>query len=136
MSAFTGASTKSCSLKRSKTKDRFHRMAKPKLGLDKYRGKRITARYTNSEYDELIELSKRVGVSPSELVHRLSIKAKLEPRFTEEQEKTYRELVSMANNLNQLSHLAHRNGINLIEFEAKKMFSEIAKIIIKYKSGR
>ena len=111
-------------------------MAKPKLGLDKYRGKRITARYTNSEYDELIELSKRVGVSPSEMVHRLSIKAKLEPRFTEEQEKTYRELVSMANNLNQLSHLAHRNGINLIEFEAKKMFSEIAKIIIKYKSGR
>lgn len=56
----------------------------------------------------------------------------VQPR-TEADMKAYRTLVGMANNLNQLTKMAHQDGIIYLYSPLDSLLGEIAKTIRKYK---
>ena len=58
----------------------------------------------------------------------------VQPR-TEADIKEYRTLVGLANNLNQLTKMAHQNGIIYLYSPIDKLLGEITGVIREYKQG-
>ena len=91
---------------------------------------RITARFTESEKLRLSEEARQIGITISELVRRKSLGSRnirARVKRSEEEIVTLRSLIGMANNLNQLTKLAH-SGI-LQENEILDTLKKVDRLI-------
>lgn len=88
-------------------------MARPTKAIK--RTERITVRYTISELRLVQRFAERSGLRTAEFVHDRSLSHKIRSRLTEEELHIYRNLVGMANNLNQLTKLAHDRRLLTVE---------------------
>jgi hypothetical protein len=76
------------------------------------------------------EKAGRANLKPSEYIRQIAINGLVKARETDEEMHSVRQLVGMANNLNQLTKLAHSEGllsIMLIFEKYRKQFDEILK---------
>jgi len=89
----------------------------------------IRVRLTSSEHFLISEKAKKAGVRISEWFRRSAIRSKVLARITTEDLKNLRTLSGMANNLNQLTKLAHSQGLLLVERKCRELLAQIDVVL-------
>lgn len=75
---------------------------------------RITARFSKLEHYILQQKAGKAGINVSEFLRQAAITVKVTARLTEEERNIIRQLIGMANNLNQMAKVANREGMRSI----------------------
>lgn len=95
------------------------------------RNKRETIRFTQIELDEIKSQANIAGLVLAEYIRKAALGQIIKPRLTPDEILFMRQLVGMANNLNQLARSANvKEEINL---EAKALLFQLNWIIEKLK---
>lgn len=79
--------------------------------------------------------AKNAGIKPSEWFRRAAKSAKVFPRFTAEESSWFRMLAGLANNLNQLTHMAHVVGLFTLALKCQTLLSKIEELLNKISSN-
>jgi hypothetical protein len=91
----------------------------------------LMVRLTPTERILIEGRAKNAGLKPSEWFRRAAKSAKVFPRFTAEESGWFRMLAGLANNLNQLTHLAHVTGIFSLALKCQAMLKQIEELLTK-----
>jgi len=95
------------------------------------RQSQLMVRLTGNERFLIEEKARDAGMKPSAWLRQSAKKAKVLARLTPNDLKHLRTLTGVANNLNQLTHLAHNEGLTFIRQSCKDLLSQIAVILKK-----
>ena len=71
----------------------------------------------------------------AEYIRESALKSEVVQPSTEADIKEYRTLVGMANNLNQLTKMAHQDGIIYLYSPLDRLLGEITNMVRAYKQG-
>ena len=85
----------------------------------------IRVRLTKTEYFLIEEKSKKAGITISEWFRKAAVKGKVLVRMSPEDIKVLRVLAGMANNLNQLTKLAHQQGLLSVQRKCRELLSAL-----------
>lgn len=85
----------------------------------------IRVRLTKTEYFLIEEKSKKAGITISEWFRKAAVKGKVLVRMSPEDIKVLRVLAGMANNLNQLTKLAHQQGLLSVQRKCRELLSAV-----------
>jgi hypothetical protein len=94
----------------------------------------LMVRLTPTERILIEGRAKNAGIKPSEWFRRAAKNAKVFPRFTAEESGWFRMLAGLANNLNQLTHLAHVTGLFSLALKCQSMLKQIEGLLTKISS--
>ncbi|MBB5647653.1 plasmid mobilization protein [Pedobacter cryoconitis] len=108
-------------------KKRLH--GRPKKGIK--RSEILMIRLTPTERLLIEDKSKKAGVKPSEWFRRAAKSAGIVPRFSTEESGWYRLLAGLANNLNQLTRLAHVEGLLSLSVKCRTMLTQVDELMLK-----
>jgi hypothetical protein len=75
--------------------------------------------------------AKKAGIKPSEWFRRAAKSAKVFPRFTAEESGWFRMLAGLANNLNQMTHMAHVAGLFTLALKCQTLLNKIEDLLNK-----
>ena len=95
------------------------------------RESQLMVRLTETERFLIEAKSKEAGMKPSAWFRLAAKKAKVLARLKPDDLKHLRTLTGMANNLNQLTHLAHKEGLIFIRQSCKELLLQIDSILKK-----
>lgn len=82
-------------------------------------------RLTDLEQFTIATKAKNAGTTISDFFRKSAQKAKVIARLTTEEAGYMRMLAGMANNLNQLTHLAHKNGLLTVQRNCRTLMAEL-----------
>ena len=102
--------------------------SKNKGGAPKKRVRReliIRVRMTATERFQIDNKAKAAGMRSSSWIRAAAKSAKIEPRLTAEERRILWMLAELANNLNQLTKLAHQRGLLIVVRDCDKILKEI-----------
>jgi hypothetical protein len=102
--------------------------SKNKGGAPKKRVKReliIRIRMTATERFFIDNKAKAAGMRPSSWIRAAAKSAKVVPRLTDDERRILWMLAELANNLNQLTKLAHQLGLLTVARDCSKILNEI-----------
>lgn len=85
---------------------------------------RTAIRFTHAEYFIVKEKAANAGLKPSAYIRWTSIHTMVKTRLSDEERQLVRQLIGMANNLNQIAKTAHREGM----FKAMLYFEEYRNV--------
>lgn len=100
-----------------------HKGGAPQKKIKRTSGIRV--RLTTSERFLIESKAKQAGMRISDWIREAAIKAKVMTRITAEDRRVLHLLAGMANNLNQLTKLAHASGIMSIAIKCGHLLTEI-----------
>ena len=72
---------------------------------------RACVRYSKAEYFVIREKASKAGLTASEYIRLVTITGQVKTRLSEEERMFARQLIGMANNLNQLAKACHQEGL-------------------------
>jgi hypothetical protein len=72
---------------------------------------RASIRFTRPEYFIIKEKAAKAGLNAAAYIRQVAIHANVNARLTEEDRHFVRQLVGLANNINQLTKAAHQEGL-------------------------
>jgi len=80
---------------------------------------KVCVRYSRHDHFIVREKAANAGLKLSAYLRKVSIETKVIPRLTEEERHFVKQLIGMANNLNQLTKACHQEGIlsAMLDFE-------------------
>ena len=96
---------------------------------------RITARFSKLEHYILQQKAGKAGINVSEFLRQAAITAKVTARLTEEERHIMRQLIGMANNLNQMAKVANREGMGSIHLLLQSCLQLIHDLLNKLQHG-
>ena len=96
---------------------------------------RITARFSKLEHYILQQKAGKAGINVSEFLRQAAITAKVTARLTEEDRHIIRQLIGMANNLNQMAKVANREGLGSIRLLLEACLQLIHDLLNKLQHG-
>ncbi|SEN09484.1 mobilisation protein (MobC) [Mucilaginibacter gossypiicola] len=94
----------------------------------------LMVRLTPTEKILIEGRAKNAGLKPSEWFRRAAKNARVFPRFTPEESGWFRMLAGVANNLNQLTHLAHVAGLFTLAMKCQNILKQVDELITKLSS--
>ncbi len=94
----------------------------------------LMVRLTPTERHFIEERAKKAGLKPSDWFRKAAKSAKVSPRFSIEESGWFRMLAGLANNLNQLTHLAHVAGLFSLGLKCQRMLQQIEELLAKINS--
>lgn len=94
----------------------------------------LMVRLTPTERVLIEGRAKKAGLKSSEWFRRAAKSAKVSPRFTVEESSWFRMLAGLANNLNQLTHLAHIAGLFSLGLKCQALLRQIEELLTKLNS--
>ena len=94
----------------------------------------LMIRMTPTEKLLIEQRAKDAGLRPSEWFRRAAKSARVFPRFTPEETGWFRMLAGVANNLNQLTHLAHVAGLLSLALKYQAILRQIEELLTKIRS--
>jgi len=119
-----------CEMEKTEIKD--PKPYNPKGGRPPKKVKRqsqLMVRLTETERFLIEEKARDAGMKPSAWFRQAAKKAKVIARLKPDDLRHLRTLTGMANNLNQLTHLAHKEGLTFIRQSCKAILLEIDVIL-------
>ena len=117
------------------TKDQNKKKAKgrPTVADARRLSKAITVKFSKIDYETLRTRSRKANRRLAEYIRESALKSEVVQPRTEADLKEYRTLVGLANNLNQLTKMAHQDGIIYLYSPIDKLLGEITDVIREYK---
>ncbi|RAJ31149.1 plasmid mobilization protein [Pedobacter cryoconitis] len=100
-----------------------HRGGAPQKRIKRANGIRV--RLTATERFMIESKAREAGMRISDWIRAAALKAKVVGRISEEDRRVLHLLAGMANNLNQLTKLAHTSGIMSIVIKCDNLLTEI-----------
>ena len=97
--------------------------------------KAVTVKFSKIDYEILWSRSRKANKRLAEYIRESALQSEVVQPRTEADLKEYRTLVGMANNLNQLTKLAHQDSIIYLYSPIDKLLVEITNVIREYKQG-
>ena len=97
--------------------------------------KAVTVKFSKIDYEILRTRSRKANRRLAEYIRESALKSEVVQPRTEADLKGYRTLVGMANNLNQLTKMAHQDSIIYLYSPIDKLLGEITNVIREYKQG-
>ena len=97
--------------------------------------KAVTVKFSMTDYETLRTRSRKANRRLAEYIRESALKSEVVQPRTEADLKEYRTLVGMANNLNQLTKMAHQDSIIYLYSPIDKLLGEITDVIKEYKQG-
>jgi hypothetical protein len=113
-----------------------NKTAKNKGGRPELKTKKdtsINVRMTRLERILIEQKAKQAKLSATAWFRKAAKRAKIHPRITEEDMKILRVLAGMANNLNQLTKLAHTYGFLKFQKDCQELISKINMVFKEFK---
>ena len=97
--------------------------------------KAVTVKFSKIDYETLMTRSRKANRRLAEYIRESVLKSEVVLPRTETDIKEYRTLVGLANNLNQLTKMAHQDSIIYLYSPIDKLLGEITGVIREYKQG-
>lgn len=97
--------------------------------------KSVTVKFSKTDYETLRTRSRKANRRLAEYIRESALKSEVVQARTEADLKEYRTLVGMANNLNQLTKMAHQDGIIYLYSPIEGLLREITNTIREYKQA-
>ena len=97
--------------------------------------KAVTVKFSKTNYETLRTKSRKANKRLAEYIRESALQSEVVKPRTEADLKEYRTLVGMANNLNQLTKMAHQDSIIYLYSPIDKLLGEITEVIREYKQG-
>ena len=97
--------------------------------------KAVTVKFSMTDYETLRIRSCKANRRLAEYIRESALKSEVVQPRTETDMKEFRTLVGMANNLNQLTKMAHQDSIIYLYSPIDKLLVEITNVIREYKQG-
>ena len=91
--------------------------------------KAVTVKFSKIDYETLRTRSRKANRRLAEYIRESALKSEVVQPRTEADLKEYRTLVGMANNLNQLTKMAHQDGIIYLYSPIEGLLREIINTI-------
>lgn len=95
---------------------------------------KICIRYSRHDLFIVREKAANAGLKLSAYLRKVSMETKVIPRLTEEERQFVKQLIGMANNLNQLTKACHQEGILSAMLDFERYRSGIDGLLRKLKS--
>ena len=97
--------------------------------------KAITVKFSKIDYEILRTRSRKANRRLAEYIRESALKSEVVQPRIEADLKEYRTLVGMANNLNQLTKMAHQDSIIYLYSPIDRLLGEITHVIREYKQS-
>ncbi|MBQ7423898.1 MAG: mobilization protein [Prevotella sp.] len=97
--------------------------------------KAVTVKFSKTDYETLRTRSRKANRRLAEYIRESALQSEVVQPRTEADMKEYRTLVGLANNLNQLTKMAHQDSIIYLYSPIDKLLGEITNVIREYKQG-
>ena len=111
--------------KSSKTKPR----GRPQVSTLKRLTKSVTVKFSKPDYEMLRRRSKNANRTLAEYIRDSAFDARIVAKHSAENAAVIRNLTGMANNLNQLTRKAHREGVKLHYGQCQHLLLSLENII-------
>ena len=108
---------------------------RPAVAEGKRLSKAVTVKFSKKDYEILRIRSRKANRRLAEYIRESALQSEVVQPHTEEDMKEYRTLVSMANNLNQLTKMAHQDGIIYLYSPLDSLLEDITNVVRTYKQG-
>ena len=108
---------------------------RPTVADGKRLSKAVTVKFSKKDYELLKVRSKKANKRMAEYVRESALQSEVVQPRTEANMKEYRTLVGMANNLNQLTKMAHQDGIIYLYSPIIGLLGEITNVVRTYKQN-
>jgi len=90
-------------------------------------------RFTKSEFFVVKQKAAKAGIGISSFIRQMAINGKVQSPLNEEERQFVRQLVGMANNLNQLTKKGHQEGFLTAVFMFENYKKFIDELLEKFK---
>ena len=109
-------------------KDKTRPRGRPKASGIRKLSKSVTVKFSMIDYERLLHRSRQANRTLAEFIREAAFEARIVARHSTEEAAVIRNLVGMANNLNQLTRLSHQTGFyrtrNAVNGTARKAESD------------
>ena len=114
-------------------REKANKGGRPKIknALDKI----APSRFSMAEFGVIQAKSKLLKISVSNYIRTMTLQGSIKNIYSEDEQIAKKQLIGMANNLNQLLKSVHTYGLENLELQVKIQLNEIDKILEKYKNG-
>ena len=119
----------------TRNQDKKKTKGRPTVADARRLSKAVTVKFSITDYETLRTRSRKANRRLAEYIRESALKSEVVQPRTEADLKEYRTLVGMANNLNQLTKMAHQDSIIYLNSPIDKLLGEITDVIKEYKQG-
>ena len=119
----------------TRNQDKKKSKGRPTVADARRLSKAVTVKFSKIDYEILRTRSRKANRHLAEYIRESALKSEVVQPRAEADMKEYRTLVGLANNLNQLTKMAHQDGIIYLYSPIVKLLGEITKVIREYKQG-
>ena len=119
----------------SRNQNKKKSKGRPSVADARRLSKSVTVKFSKIDYETLRTRSRKANRRLAEYIRESAMKSEVVQPRTEADMKEYRTLVGMANNLNQLTKMAHQDSIIYLYSPIDKLLGEITNVIREYKQG-
>lgn len=107
---------------------------RPKTSSFRKLSKSVTVKFSKPDYDRLCLRSKQTNRTLAEYIRDSAFKAQIVAKHSTEEITTMRNLVGMANNLNQLTKLSHQIGLCRTANMVTELLEKLKAIMHEYRT--
>ncbi len=108
-----------------------HKGGRPKKSESQRKKRIISIRFSDKEYYAIKHRAELVGLSVGAYSQSAILNSKIVEPMKKEDAELLRKLSGEANNLNQLTHEAHKFGLNYLKKQAENLLENLSEIINK-----
>ena len=119
----------------TRNQDKKKTKGRPTVADARRLSKAVTVKFSKIDYETLKTRSRKANRRLAEYIRESALQSEVVQPRTEADLKEYRTLIGMANNLNQLTKIAHQDGIIYLYSPLDKLLGEITNVIREYKQG-
>ncbi len=107
---------------------------RPKASSLRKLTKSVTVKFSKPDYERLLRRSRQANRTLAEYIRDSAFDAQVVAKHSTEEATTMRNLVGMANNLNQLTKLSHQMGLYRNNEMITALLHKLKEIMQQYKS--
>ena len=119
----------------TRNQDKKKSKGRPTVADARRLSKAVTVKFSKTNYETLRTKNRKANKRLAEYIRESALQSEVVKPRTEADLKEYRTLVGMANNLNQLTKMAHQDSIIYLYSPIDKLLGEITEVIREYKQG-
>ena len=114
-------------------KDKIKQRGRPKASGIRKLSKSVTVKFSRIDYERLLHRCRQANRSLAEFLRESAFNAQIVARHSTEEATVIRNLVGMANNLNQLTKLSHQTGFYRTKNVVMELLEKLKVIMNEYK---
>jgi hypothetical protein len=97
------------------------------------RQRMVCVRFTRSEHFIAAQRAEKAKLSLSDYIRESALRAVVKARLSEDDRHFFRQLTGLSNNLNQLTKLAHQQGLFAAMMHFEKELKQIDELLNRFK---